>query len=148
MNDFDNIYDDQLLHDIGNSTGTGTTLRRQQPDVVQTNFASTSSPTNKLVSVSSPGMRSSHSPTIKKHDKPADVAGWSMKKERGMPAHVSETTEETYAVHFRVRYETSFGEEVFVVGNLPDLGDWKDHKHMLKWTEGHIWVSVKPLITK
>ena len=60
---------------------------------------------------------------------------------------LSTNTEEKYAVHFRVHYESNFGEEVCVVGALPDLGDWKGHKHMLKWTEGHIWVSVKPLIT-
>ena len=61
--------------------------------------------------------------------------------------HTHTTTEITYAVHFRVHYESCFGEELCVVGDIADLGNWKGHKHMLKWTEGHIWVSEKPLIT-
>ena len=34
------------------------------------------------------------------------------------------------------------GEYLAVVGNLKELGSWKDfHKVKLRWTEGHIWVT-------
>ena len=150
MNDFDNIYDDQLLQDIGGAIGPTTSLRRQ-PDVVANTFVS--SPVQQKVSLPSPG---THSPSprglAKNHEVKysADKAGWSIGKQvkRGPKTmQKSLTTEVKFAVHFRVHYASNFGEEVCVVGGLPDLGDWKGHKHMLKWTEGNIWVSVKPLIT-
>ena len=34
-----------------------------------------------------------------------------------------------------------------MVGDIPELGDIEDHRHPLKWTEGHVWVSEKPLVT-
>jgi hypothetical protein len=27
-----------------------------------------------------------------------------------------------------------------VVGNTPELGNWKQFKGNMKWTEGHVWV--------
>ena len=40
------------------------------------------------------------------------------------------------------------GESVAVLGSIPELGSWKEHKHHLKWTDGHYWVSEKPIITR
>ena len=34
-----------------------------------------------------------------------------------------------------------------VVGSSPELGDWKSFIS-LKWTEGHVWVSEKPIVTE
>lgn len=45
MNDFDNIYDDQLLQDIGGAIGPSTSLRRQ-PEPVANTFVS--SPVQKV----------------------------------------------------------------------------------------------------
>ena len=38
-----------------------------------------------------------------------------------------------------MRYETSFGESLCVVGNIAAIGNWKEFKAHMKWTEGHIW---------
>ena len=46
-----------------------------------------------------------------------------------------------------MQYKTIPGEDLFVVGDIPELGDIEDHRHPLKWTEGHVWVSEKPLVT-
>jgi len=35
-----------------------------------------------------------------------------------------------------------------VLGSIPELGSWKTYMHHLEWTEGHIWVSEDPLLTK
>lgn len=64
---------------------------------------------------------------------------------RSVSTHKGDTV---HYVWFRVHYESKFGEEVCVFGSIPELGGWKEHKYMLKWTEGHIWVSDKPLVTK
>lgn len=52
-----------------------------------------------------------------------------------------------YSVSFRLYYKTLFGEDLFVVGNIPELSGSNEEKHPLMWTEGHIWVSKVPLVT-
>ena len=34
--------------------------------------------------------------------------------------------------------ETKFGEEVYIMGSIEELGTWKDLKCRFTWTEGHI----------
>jgi len=47
-----------------------------------------------------------------------------------------------------VKYNTIPGQEVHVIGNIPELGNWKDEKVCkLQWTEGHIWKTIKPITT-
>ena len=50
-------------------------------------------------------------------------------------------------VYFRLKYKTLPGENLFVVGEIAELGIIGEYKHPLKWTEGHIWVSESPLLT-
>ena len=53
-----------------------------------------------------------------------------------------------YHVTFKIEYPTKFYEDLFVVGDLPELGGPNDlKKHPLKWTDGHVWVSEKPVVT-
>jgi|TARA_B110000285_G_scaffold103158_1_gene117378 hypothetical protein len=47
-----------------------------------------------------------------------------------------------------MHYPTEIGESIAVLGSIQELGAWKDYKHHLKWTEGHNWVSEKPIETK
>ena len=58
-----------------------------------------------------------------------------------------QTTKFKYAVNFNIFYETTFGEELYVVGSLPELGKWKEYKLKLYWGEGHIWTNKEPLLT-
>ena len=53
----------------------------------------------------------------------------------------------TYEVNFKVYYKTKHGESLCVLGSTPELGSWKEYRCHMKWTEGHIWVLEKPLIT-
>ena len=46
-----------------------------------------------------------------------------------------------------VKCETKFGQNLCVVGSIPELGSWKIFNEM-KWSEGHIWVLDKPIVTK
>ncbi|KAK6588960.1 glucan 1 [Cryptosporidium xiaoi] len=50
-------------------------------------------------------------------------------------------------IKFSVKYETKFGQELRVVGNIKELGDWDVEKSLsMTWTEGSFWtVSVKIL---
>ena len=51
-----------------------------------------------------------------------------------------------YAINFNIFYETTFGEEVYVIGSIKELGLWKDYKLKLFWNEGHIWRNKEPLL--
>lgn len=51
-------------------------------------------------------------------------------------------------VTFSIFYETRVGESLCVTGSIQELGLWKEYKCHLVWTEGHIWVSEAPIITK
>lgn len=53
-----------------------------------------------------------------------------------------------FSVSFRIYYQSVVGEDLYVLGDIPELGNETSmKKHPLKWTEGHIWVSETPLIT-
>jgi len=54
---------------------------------------------------------------------------------------------QTYSIHFSVNYETVVGENVCVLGSIPELGNWKTFKAHMVWTEGHIWKTVHPVVT-
>ena len=34
-----------------------------------------------------------------------------------------------------------------MVGSIPELGSWKELKAHMTWTEGHVWVIDKPIVT-
>jgi len=53
----------------------------------------------------------------------------------------------TYSFTLRVKYETIPGENVCVLGGIPELGNWKEFKAHMVWTPGHIWETVTPIIT-
>lgn len=64
------------------------------------------------------------------------------------PTIYQQTGATEYEVTFRIKYTSRLGENVFVLGDIPQLGTTSDlTKHPLKWTEGHIWVSTVPLRT-
>lgn len=49
----------------------------------------------------------------------------------------------TVQVTFTVPYETVIGEEIRVVGNVPELGQWDvEQAAMMAWREGHVWVAT------
>lgn len=42
---------------------------------------------------------------------------------------------------FRIPYQTSLGESLCIIGDVEELGAWKDFTvAQMIWTEGHIWV--------
>jgi hypothetical protein len=47
-----------------------------------------------------------------------------------------------YNLSLKVTYKTNWGQEIGVVGNIPQLGNW-DVKKALKmsWTNGHVWTA-------
>jgi hypothetical protein len=44
-----------------------------------------------------------------------------------------------YTIKFSIKYSTQPGENIYIVGDIKELGNWKEHKLKLKWTDGHIW---------
>jgi alpha-amylase len=51
-------------------------------------------------------------------------------------------------LQFNVRYKTDFGQEVFLVGNVPELGNWEVTKGVrLTWTDGHLWQGAINIAT-
>jgi hypothetical protein len=47
----------------------------------------------------------------------------------------------------KIYFKTVPGESICVLGSIQELGAWKEIVCHLKWTEGHIWVTEKPIIT-
>lgn len=45
-----------------------------------------------------------------------------------------------YQLTLRVKYQTNLGESLCVVGDIAELGNWKNFNCRMSWTEGHIWV--------
>jgi len=43
---------------------------------------------------------------------------------------------------FKIKYETYPGEEIYIFGDSPDFGNWKNPKFKLRWSEGHIWQAT------
>jgi hypothetical protein len=67
----------------------------------------------------------------------------------GYTVGTNATGTQEYHVTFKIEYPTKYFEDLFVVGDIPELGnDLNLKRHPLKWTEGHIWVSEQPLVTK
>jgi len=52
-----------------------------------------------------------------------------------------------YHVNLKMYYETKMKESICVCGSIPELGNWKEFKCHMKWTEGHIWVTEEPIVT-
>ena len=50
---------------------------------------------------------------------------------------------QSYEVTFKVNYETEPGQEMYVVGGHSSLGNWKEMKAKMEWTEGHNWVLTE-----
>ena len=46
-----------------------------------------------------------------------------------------------YSITFKIQYKTEFGDSLYVVGSIEELGCWNTLKCGLKWTENHLWVS-------
>ncbi len=47
-----------------------------------------------------------------------------------------------------VKYETVVGENLCVLGSIPELGNWKVFKCRMVWTKGHVWKTINPIITR
>jgi len=47
----------------------------------------------------------------------------------------------------KVRYETMLGQSLFVMGSVPELGEWKEYKCAMTWTDDHVWVTQDLIVT-
>eukprot|EP01071_Lankesteria_metandrocarpae_P010095 Lankesteria_metandrocarpae@DN5287_c0_g1_i10.p1 len=55
-----------------------------------------------------------------------------------------ELMQRRHATIFSVRYPSYFGQNIYVVGSLEELGLWDPHRALpLKWSNGGVWRSVK-----
>lgn len=55
--------------------------------------------------------------------------------------NIQETKREEI-IKFSIVYNTSPGEEVYVVGSLPELGNWNiQNAKRMQWTNGNNWIS-------
>jgi hypothetical protein len=56
--------------------------------------------------------------------------------------YVTQNNNNVRKITFQMVYETIFGEEIGILGNLPVLGNWKkDDIFYLKWNEGNKWIG-------
>ena len=53
-------------------------------------------------------------------------------------------------LHIRVRYETAFGQDLWLLGSPEWLGSWNGNANggkggmQMTWTEGHLWIAEIP----
>jgi len=45
-------------------------------------------------------------------------------------------------VTFTIKYKTDYGQNLYLIGSTPELGNWKEFKQKMKWTEDHIWTTT------
>lgn len=45
-----------------------------------------------------------------------------------------------YYLTLKIKYQTRIGESLCVVGDIEELGSWKNFMGKMRWTAGHIWV--------
>lgn len=46
-------------------------------------------------------------------------------------------------ISFNIQYKVDFGQAVYIVGNIPELGTWNlKNAVQLKWFEGNNWKFV------
>ena len=56
--------------------------------------------------------------------------------------YISQNNNNIRKITFQMVYETIFGEEIGILGNLSVLGNWKkDNIFYLKWHEGNKWIG-------
>lgn len=46
---------------------------------------------------------------------------------------------------FRIKYETKDGEDIYILGNNSDFGNWEDKKFKLDYNNGYIWKKEYPM---
>ena len=44
-----------------------------------------------------------------------------------------------FIVNFEIEYKTSYGQTLFIMGDIGEMGHWKHLLLELKWSEGNIW---------
>jgi hypothetical protein len=52
-----------------------------------------------------------------------------------------------FSLDLSIYYQTKLGESLAVIGSIEELGQWKNIKKHMKWSEGHIWVLDHPILT-
>jgi hypothetical protein len=53
------------------------------------------------------------------------------------------TDTQLYCVNFRIQFPTIEGQDIGVIGDIPELGGWDVKKCLkLKWYDDHVWESA------
>lgn len=60
---------------------------------------------------------------------------------RKLPSYGQVSSASEYRVTLKVRYETQLGQTLYVMGNIPELGDWTHYCCQMTWTDDHVWVT-------
>ncbi len=76
----------------------------------------------------------------------ADSSSSNSSQSRKIPKEKEDSSE--YTIKFSIKYTTQIGENIYILGNIQELGNWKETKIKLKWSEGHIWKSKLTLPSK
>ena len=62
-------------------------------------------------------------------------------------SEIRQVGQTTYYLNLSVYFKKDGFQELCVLGELPELGKWKETKVWMKWTKGDIWVIEQPIIT-
>ena len=53
----------------------------------------------------------------------------------------------TYHLEISLRYNAPHDSVVCIMGEIPELGCWKEMKCWMRQTDGDFWITEKPIIT-
>ena len=56
-----------------------------------------------------------------------------------MKEKTKDNNEDSYSISFYMHLETKYGQNVYVMGGIPELGNWKNKVAKMKWTANHVW---------
>jgi len=54
--------------------------------------------------------------------------------------HFTAEEQTCYYLTLKIKYQTRIGESLCVVGDIEELGSWKNFVGKMRWTSGHMWV--------
>jgi len=60
---------------------------------------------------------------------------------------ISSLENTTYQASFKIKKKLPEGQSLAILGSIPEMGNWKQVRCQMRWTEGDVWVTEKPVVT-
>lgn len=62
-------------------------------------------------------------------------------------AKLNDLNDTTYHLEIQLRYKAPHDSLICIMGEIPELGCWKEKKCWMRNTDGDFWITERPIIT-